>query len=72
MLTNPTPTIHQNIKRAMQDMAQEKPVEEKRGLLGPKKPMAQQQNNDDILSSTKRVASYMKFIQEKREEVKNG
>lgn len=72
MLTNPTPMIHQNIRRAMEKLVDEKPVEEKGGLLGPKKPMAQKQDDNDMLSPTKRVAMYMKTIQQKREEVKNG
>ena len=72
MLTNPTPMIRQNIRRAMEKLVDEKPVEEKGGLLGPKKPMTQKQDDNDMLSPTKRVAMYMKTIQQKREEVKNG
>jgi hypothetical protein len=64
--------IHQNIRRAMEKLVDEKPVEEKGGLLGPKKPMAQKQDDNDMLSPTKRVAMYMKTIQQNREEVKNG
>lgn len=71
-ITNPTPIIHQNIRLAMQGSTEQKPVEEKGGLLGPKKPMAQKQNEDDMLNPTKRVAAYMQLIQQKREEVKNG
>jgi hypothetical protein len=56
----------------MKGSADQKPVEEKGGLLGPKKPMAQKQNEDDMFDSTKRVAAYMQLIQQKREEVKNG
>ena len=72
MLTNPTPMIHQNIRRAMEKLVDEKPREEKGGLLGPKKQMMQKQDDNDRLSPTKRVAMYMKTIQQKREEVKNG
>ena len=72
MLTNPTPRIHQNIRRAMENRVDEKPVKERGGLLGPKKQMPQKQDDNDMLSPTKRVAMYMKTIQEKREEVKNG
>ena len=71
-ITNPTPIIHQNVRLAMQGSADQKPVEEKGGLLGPKKPMAKKQNEDDMLNPTKRVAAYMQLIQQKREEVKNG
>lgn len=71
-ITNPTPMIHQNIRLAMQGSTEEKPVEQKGGLLGPKKPMAQKQDANDALNPTKRVASYMQLIQQKREEVKNG
>ena len=71
-ITNPTPIIHQNVRLAMKGSADQKPVEEKGGLLGPKKPMAQKQNEDDMLNPTKRVAAYMQLIQQRREEVKNG
>tara|TARA_R100000900_G_scaffold145431_1_gene131254 strand:+ start:2134 stop:2304 length:171 start_codon:yes stop_codon:yes gene_type:complete len=56
----------------MEKLVDEKPVEEKGGLLGPKKQMMQKQDDNDMLSPTKRVAMYMKTIQQKREEVKNG
>lgn len=72
MLNNPTPLIHQNLRLAMENSVEEKPVEQKGGLLGPRKPMAQKQNDDDMLNPTKRVASYMQLIQQKREDVKNG
>jgi hypothetical protein len=71
MLNNPTPLIHQNLRLAMENSVEETPVEQKGGLLGPRKPMAQKQN-DDMLNPTKRVASYMQLIQQKREELKNG
>ena len=71
-ITNPTPMIHQNIRLAMQDSTEQKPVEKKGGLLGPKKPMTQKQDDNDMLNPTKRVAAYMQLIQQKREEVKNG
>lgn len=71
-ITNPTPMIHQNIRLAMENSTDEKPVEQKGGLLGPKKPMAQKQDDNDALNPTKRVAAYMQLIQQKREEVKNG
>ena len=72
MLNNPTPLIHQNLRLAMENSVEEKPVEQKGGLLGPRKPMMQKQNDDDMLNPTKRVASYMQLIQQKREELKNG
>lgn len=72
MLNNPTPLIHQNLRLAMENSVEEKPVEQKGGLLGPRKPMAQKQDDNDMLNPTKRVASYMQLIQQKREEVKNG
>ena len=72
MLNNPTPLIHQNLRIAMENSVEEKPVEQKGGLLGPRQPMAQKQNDDDMLNPTKRVASYMQLIQQKREELKNG
>ena len=70
-ITNPTPMIHQNIRLAMENSAEEKPVEQKGGLLGPKKPMAQKQNDEGMFDSTRRVASYVQLIQKKREEIKN-
>lgn len=72
MLNNPTPLIHQNLRLAMENSVEKKPVEQKGGLLGPRKPMAQKQDDNDMLNPTKRVASYMQLIQQKREEVKNG
>ena len=72
MLNNPTPLIHQNLRLAMENSVEETPVEQKGGLLGPRKSMAQKQNDDDMLNPTKRVASYMQLIQQKREDVKNG
>ena len=72
MLNNPNPLIHQNLRLAMENSVEEKPVEQKGGLLGPRKPMAQKQDDNDMLNPTKRVASDMQVIQQKREEVKNG
>lgn len=72
MLNNLTPLIHQNLRLAMENSVEEKPVEQRGGLLGPRKPMAQKQDDNDMLNPTKRVASYMQLIQQKREEVKNG
>lgn len=72
MLNNPTPLIHQNLRLAMENSVEETPLEQKGGLLGPRKSMAQKQNDDDMLNPTKRVASYMQLIQQKREELKNG
>ena len=72
MLNNPTPLIHQNLRLAMENSVEEKPVEQNGGLLGPRKQSAQKQNDDDMLNPTKRVASYMQLIQQKREELKNG
>jgi hypothetical protein len=56
----------------MENSTDEKPVEQKGGLLGPKKPMTQKQDDNDMLNPTKRVAMYIKTIQQKREELKNG
>lgn len=72
MLNNLAPLIHQNLRLAMENSVEEKPVEQRGGLLGPRKPMAQKQDDNDMLNPTKRVASYMQLIQQKREEVKNG
>jgi hypothetical protein len=72
MITNPTPILHQNIRLAMESSTEDKPVEQKGGLLAPRRPMAQKQSENDMLNPTKRVASYIQLIQQKREEVKNG
>lgn len=72
MLNNPTPVIYQNFNKAMEEMSKaEKPVEDKGGLLGPRKQMTKQPE-DDILSPARRVASYVQEIRTKREEIKNG
>lgn len=55
-------------------MSEEKksPVEDKGGLLGPRKPMNRVSNELSIEEPKLRVASYMEQIQTKREEMKNG
>ena len=71
MLNNPTPVIYQRINMAMDEMPDKQPVQEKGGLLGPRKQMTKTQD-DDILSPARRVMGYVKDIRTKREEIKNG
>ena len=71
MLTDPTPIIHQNLRLAREKMSDNKPMEDKGGLLGPRKKMTDKQD-DDIMSPAKRVLGYISEIQQKREEIKNG
>ena len=73
MLNNPAPLLYQNLRLAMENSEPEKPAKEKGGLLGPRKTMAQKMDEEnDATSPTRRVASYMQLIQQKREELKNG
>ncbi len=73
-LNDPTPIMHQNMVMMMKKMSEEKksPVEDKGGLLGPRKPMNRVSNELSIEEPKLRVASYMEQIQTKREEMKNG
>ena len=72
-LTNPTPIVYQNLDIAIKQMSSkkiEKPTQDK-GLLAPKKQRVDN-NKDDILNPSRRIASYVELIQKKREEIKNG
>ena len=73
-LNDPTPIMHQNMVIMMKKMSEENksPVEDKGGLLGPRKPMNRASNELSIEEPKLRVASYMEQIQTKREEIKNG
>jgi hypothetical protein len=73
-LNDPTPILHQNMMIFMDKMSKDKkmPVQEKAGLLGPKKSMIKTNDDISVEDSKIRVASYMEQIQTKREEVKNG
>jgi len=71
MLNNPTPVIYQRVKMAMNEMPDNQPMEDKGGLLGPRKQMTNSQD-DDIMSPAKRVVEYVKEIQKQREEIKNA
>lgn len=73
-LNDPTPIAHQNMMIYMENMSKETkaPIQDKGGLLGPKKPMQQKNNTFDINEPRLRAASYIEAIQAKREELKNG
>ena len=71
MLNNPTPIIYQRINSEINTMADKKPIQEKGGLLGPKKQVYNSQDAD-IYSPAKRVIGYVQEIRKKREELKNG
>jgi len=71
MLNNPTPVIYQRVKMAMDEMPEKQPMEDKGGLLGPRKQVTNRKD-DDIMSPAKRVVGYVREIQKKREEIKNG
>lgn len=71
MLNNPTPVIYQRINKAMTELPKEQPVEDKGGLLGPRKKMSATQD-DDTLTPARRVVEYVKEIRNQREEVKNA
>jgi hypothetical protein len=71
MLTNPTASIHQNLSMAMKNKPEEKEVS-KNTLMGPPKKQMTKAKDDDILQPSRRVASYIETIRNKREEIKNG
>jgi len=71
MLTNPTAIIHQNLSMAMKSVPEEKEVS-KNTLMGPPKKQMTKTKDDDILQPSRRVASYIETIRNKREEIKNG
>lgn len=73
-LNDPTPIMHQNMMMYMEKMSKDKkaPVENKGGLLGPKKSMQKPTSDITINDARLRIASYMEQIQTKREEIKNG
>jgi hypothetical protein len=71
MLTNPTASIYQNLSMAMKNKPEEKEVS-KNTLMGPPKKQMTKAKDDDILQPSRRVASYIETIRNKREEIKNG
>ena len=71
MLTNPTAIMHQNLSMAMKNKPEEKEVS-KNTLMGPPKKQMTKAKDDDILQPSRRVASYIETIRNKREEIKNG
>ena len=73
-LNDPTPLAHQNMMMYMEKIKQTKkqPIQDKGGLLGPKKSMQKVDNNMRIDEPRLRTASYIEQIQAKREEISNG
>lgn len=71
MLTNPSPIIYQSFKNAMADEPEEKPMQEKSGLLTPRKNM-RSTNDSSIMQPANRALEYVKYIQKKRQEVKQN
>ena len=72
-LTHPTPILYENLNLALQqekNSVQSEPVKSK-GLLSSTK-QKEVKLKDDMLNPSRRVASYVKMIQAKREEIKNG
>lgn len=70
MQTNPAPILHQKIKMAIANNKDGPKKAEPKGLLGPRnKPNSNMQENAEPID---RTALYVKMIQEKREEIKNG
>ena len=71
-LNNPAKNMYQNLSYlANREESEKKPVK-KTGLLG--MPMANQnkQENEEMGLPAKRVIKYMKMINDKRQELKNG
>ena len=71
-LNNPAKNMYQNLNYlASREESEKKPVK-KTGLLG--MPMANQnkQENEELGLPAKRVIKYMKMINDKRQELKNG
>ena len=56
---------------AMKNKPEEKEVS-KNTLMGPPKKQMTKAKDDDILQPSRRVASYIETIRNKREEIKNG
>jgi|DEB0MinimDraft_10_1074344.scaffolds.fasta_scaffold03220_2 hypothetical protein len=71
MLTNPSQVIYQSFKTAMKDAPEEKQQINASGLLSPKK-SARYAGNDDIMQPANRALEYVKYIQKKRQEVKDN
>ena len=71
MLTNPSAIMHQNLSMAMKNKPEEKEVS-KNTLMGPPKKQVTKAKEDDILQPSRRIASYIETIRNKREEIKNG
>ena len=71
MQTNPAPMLHQKLNMAIKNKVDNKSTRVKqKGLLGPRTmPKDNEQKDAEPID---RCALYMKLIQEKREELKNG
>lgn len=71
-LTNPSPILHQNINTVMKMKPEEKEVNANT-LMGP--PKRRQMNDDkrgDPMQPSRRIASYIEAIRQKREEITNA
>jgi hypothetical protein len=71
-LTNPSPILHQNINTVMKMKPEEKEVSANT-LMGP--PKRRQMNDDkrgDPMQPSRRIASYIEAIRQKREEITNA
>ena len=71
MLNNPSAIIHQNLTMAMKNKPEEKEVP-KNTLMGPPKKQMTKAKEDDILSPSRRAASYIEMLRKKREEIINA
>jgi hypothetical protein len=67
-LTNPSAILHQNLKTVMKNKPEEKPLN-RNTLMGPPKKQMQKENKDDVLTPSRRVATYIEMLQKKREEI---
>lgn len=56
----------------MKDEPEDKPVQEKGGLLTPRKNMRGVNSSNDIMQPANRALEYVKYIQKKRQEVKEN
>tara|TARA_R100000742_G_C4275484_1_gene95983 strand:- start:1164 stop:1391 length:228 start_codon:yes stop_codon:yes gene_type:complete len=71
-LTNPTPILHQNLSMAINKRKEYvEPKKQNKGLLSSSK-KAEESNQKDILSPSRRIAQYVELISQKREELNNG
>tara|TARA_R100001440_G_scaffold69564_1_gene91477 strand:+ start:2158 stop:2373 length:216 start_codon:yes stop_codon:yes gene_type:complete len=71
MLNNPAAILHQNLTVAMKTMPEETPIN-KNTLMGPPKKQMTKAKDDDILSPSRRAASYIEMLRKKREEIMNA